>query len=100
MIRMAKGLELMKIVYIIHLNIFGSKMFLTMKIMDFENVKVVDLDIICLYNRNHMVGMDKISSNENSTQNLLLEEMLCNHYITCLYFVNMHNFLIIKFSLW
>jgi hypothetical protein len=38
MIRMAKGLELMKIAFIIHLNIFGSKMFLTMKIMDFENV--------------------------------------------------------------
>jgi hypothetical protein len=25
-------------------------------------VKVVDLDISCIYNHNHMVGMDKISS--------------------------------------
>jgi hypothetical protein len=55
-------------------------------------IKRVDLDISRLYSRNHMVGMDKISSNENSTQNLLLEEMVCNHYTTCLYFVNMHNF--------
>jgi hypothetical protein len=54
------------------------------------DVKVVDLDISCLYSCNHMVGMDKISSNANSTQNLLFEEMVCNHYTTCLYSVNMH----------
>jgi hypothetical protein len=36
MIRRAKGLELMKIVFITHLNTFDSKMFLTLKIMDFE----------------------------------------------------------------
>ncbi len=55
------------------------------------DVKIVDLDINHLYSCNHMVGMDKISSNENSTQNLLLEEMVCNNYTTCLYFVNMHG---------
>jgi hypothetical protein len=55
------------------------------------DVKVVDLDINQLYSHNHMVRMDKISSNENSTQNLLLEEMVCNHYAPWLYFVNMHT---------
>jgi hypothetical protein len=38
MIRRAKGLELMKIIFITNLSTFGSKMFLTLKIMDFENV--------------------------------------------------------------
>jgi len=38
MITKAKGLELMKIVLITDLSTFGSKMFLTLKIMDFENV--------------------------------------------------------------
>jgi hypothetical protein len=40
MIRKAKGLELIKIVFIAHLSSFGSKMFLTLKIMDFENVSL------------------------------------------------------------
>jgi hypothetical protein len=38
MIRRAKGLELMKIVFITHLNKFSSKVFLILKVMDFENV--------------------------------------------------------------
>jgi hypothetical protein len=38
MIRKAKGLEFMKIIFIIDLSTFGSKMFLTLKIMDFEIV--------------------------------------------------------------
>jgi hypothetical protein len=38
MIKRAKGLELMKIVFIIHLSTFGSKVLLTFKIMGFENV--------------------------------------------------------------
>ncbi len=38
MIRKAKGLELMKIVFITHLNIFGLKVLLTLKTMDFENM--------------------------------------------------------------
>jgi hypothetical protein len=49
MIRRAKGLELMKIVFITHLNTFGSKVFLTLKIMDFENVvltKVIHIYVI------------------------------------------------------
>jgi hypothetical protein len=37
-IRRAKGLELMKIVFITHLSTFWLKMFLNLKIMDFENV--------------------------------------------------------------
>jgi len=49
MIRSTKGLELMKKKIITHLNTFGSKMFLTLKIMDFENVvvtKVVHIYVI------------------------------------------------------
>jgi hypothetical protein len=49
MIRGAKGLELMKIIFITDLSTFGSKVFLTLKILDFENVpltKVVDVYMI------------------------------------------------------
>ncbi len=49
MIRRAKGLKLMKIVFITHLNTFGSKVLLILKIMDFENVtltKVVHIYVI------------------------------------------------------
>jgi hypothetical protein len=49
MIKRAKGLELMKIVFITHLSTFGSKVFLTLKIMDFENVvltKVIHIYVI------------------------------------------------------
>ncbi len=49
MSRKAKELELMKIVFITHLNTFGSKMFLTLKIMNFESVtltKVVHIYVI------------------------------------------------------
>ncbi len=49
MIRRVKGLELMKIVSIIDLSIFGSKVFLNLKIKDFENVpltKVVYVYVI------------------------------------------------------
>jgi len=49
MSRKTKGLELMKIVFITHLNTFGSKMFLTLKIMNFESVtltKVVHIHVI------------------------------------------------------
>jgi hypothetical protein len=37
-IRRAKGLELMRIIFITHLRTFGSKVLLTLKIMDFERV--------------------------------------------------------------
>jgi hypothetical protein len=43
MIRREKGLELMKIIFITHVNTFGSKMFLTLKIMDFENVALTNV---------------------------------------------------------
>jgi hypothetical protein len=49
MIRMAKGFELMNVFFIIDLNTFGSKRFLTLKIMNFENVfltKVVHVYVI------------------------------------------------------
>jgi hypothetical protein len=48
MIRKAKELEWMNFFLITHLNTFGSKMFLTLKIMDFENValtKVVHIHV-------------------------------------------------------
>jgi hypothetical protein len=38
MMRRAKGPKLMKIIFITHLNTFDSKVFLTLKIMDFECV--------------------------------------------------------------
>ncbi len=38
MIRRATRLELMKIIFITPFSAFDSKMFLTLKIMDFENV--------------------------------------------------------------
>jgi len=41
MIIRAKGFELMKIVYITNFSTFGSNMFLTLKIMDFENVALI-----------------------------------------------------------
>ncbi len=49
MIRMTKRLEPMKIVFITDLNTFGSKVLLTLKIMNFENVflvKVVHVYVI------------------------------------------------------
>jgi len=49
MIKRAKGLELMKIIFIIHLSTFSSKVLLTLKIMDFENVlltKVIHVHMI------------------------------------------------------
>jgi len=41
MTRKAKGLELMKIVFIIDLSTFDSNVQLTLKIMDFENVALI-----------------------------------------------------------
>jgi hypothetical protein len=49
MIRKEKRFELMKIVFITHLNTFGSKVFLTLIIMDFKSValtKVVHIYVI------------------------------------------------------
>jgi hypothetical protein len=49
MIKKAKGLELMKIIFMTDLNTFGSKILLILKIMDFENVpltKVVHVYVI------------------------------------------------------
>ncbi len=48
MIRMSKGLELMKIVFITHLITFGLKVFLIFKIMDFESVALMKVvHVIC-----------------------------------------------------
>jgi hypothetical protein len=49
MIRRAKKLEPMTIVFITHLSTFGSKVLLTLKIIDFENValtKIVHIYVI------------------------------------------------------
>ncbi len=49
MIRRAKGLELMKKKIITDFSIFGSNVFLTLKIMDFDNValtKVIHIYLI------------------------------------------------------
>jgi hypothetical protein len=49
MIRRAKGLELMKFFLTTNLCTFGSKVFLTLKTMDFENVfltKVIDVHVL------------------------------------------------------
>jgi hypothetical protein len=49
MIRREKGLELIKFVFIIDLNTFSSKVFFTLKIMNFEIVpwtKVVHVNVI------------------------------------------------------
>ncbi len=43
MIRKEKGLELMNFFFINHSNTFGSKVFLTLKIMDFENVPLTKI---------------------------------------------------------
>jgi hypothetical protein len=49
MIRRAKGLELMKIVFITNLSTFGSKVLLTLKIMDFKSLaltKIIHIYVI------------------------------------------------------
>jgi hypothetical protein len=49
MVRKAKGLELIKKKFIVDLSTFGSKVLLTLKIMNFENVpltKVVHVYVI------------------------------------------------------
>jgi hypothetical protein len=43
MIKREKRFELMKIIFIIDLSTFGSKMLLTLKIMDFENVLLIKI---------------------------------------------------------
>jgi hypothetical protein len=43
MIRRAKGFKLMKNIFIIDFNIFGSKVFLSLKIMEFKNVPLTKL---------------------------------------------------------
>jgi hypothetical protein len=45
MIRRGKRLRLMKIVFITHLSTFGSEMFLTFKIIDFDNVVLTNIYI-------------------------------------------------------
>jgi hypothetical protein len=55
MIRKAKGFEFMKIIFITHLNTFGSNVLLILKIMDFEDVvltKVVHIYIYVIDNMN------------------------------------------------
>jgi hypothetical protein len=49
LIRKAKEIEFMEILFITHLNAFGSKVFLTLKVMNLKNVsltKVVHIYVI------------------------------------------------------
>jgi hypothetical protein len=48
MIRRAKGLELMKFFFITHFNTIHSKVFLTLKIMDFEYMPLLKVVHICV----------------------------------------------------
>ncbi len=50
MIRRAKGLELLNF-FITHLSTFGSKLFLTLKIIDVENVALTKVVHIYIYMR-------------------------------------------------
>jgi hypothetical protein len=52
MITGAKTLELLKIIFIIDLNTFGSQVLLTLKIIDFENVPLTK--VIHVYVKNRM----------------------------------------------
>jgi len=52
MIRRAKGFKLMNYFFMTDLNTFGSKVFLTLKIMDFENVSLTK--IVHVYVIEHM----------------------------------------------
>jgi hypothetical protein len=55
MIRREKRLEIMKIIFITHLNTFGSKMFLILKMMDFENVALTKVVRICCDKRHECI---------------------------------------------
>jgi hypothetical protein len=49
MIRRTKGIELMKVVFMIDLSTFGLNMFLILKLMDFENVALTKVVHIYIY---------------------------------------------------
>jgi hypothetical protein len=74
MIREEKGFELMKIIFITHLSTFGPKVFLTLKIMDFESVtltKIVHMYVI----KGKMHNIHDIKSICN--QNVFIYKMQC-----------------------
>jgi hypothetical protein len=52
MIRRAKKIELLKIVYITNLNTFDLNMFLTFKIMDLKNVALIKVHIYVIEGMN------------------------------------------------
>jgi hypothetical protein len=54
-IKRAKGFELMKTIFITHLNTFSSKVPLTLKIMSFENMALTICSYIC--DRGHQCMM-------------------------------------------
>jgi hypothetical protein len=58
-IRKAKGLELMIFFCIADLNTFGSKMFLTLKIMDLKNVPLIK--VVHVYMIEDMNALYKIN---------------------------------------
>jgi hypothetical protein len=66
MIRRAKGLELMKIIFLNHLSTFGSRVFFTLKIMDFENVALTKVVIyMCVRGHKCIIYMKKSICNQN-----------------------------------
>jgi hypothetical protein len=75
MMSRVKWLELMKIIFITHLNTFGSKMFITLKIMDFENVALTKVVHIYVIERALLHNIHDIKSNFN--QNVFISNMKC-----------------------
>ncbi len=75
MIRKAKIFELMKIVFIINLNKFGSKMFSTLKIMDFENVPLAKVVHVYVIEGTWMHKIHDIKS--IYSQNVFISKMQC-----------------------
>jgi hypothetical protein len=75
-IRRAKGFELMKFVFMTHLNTFGSKVFLILKIMDFENVVLTIYIYIYIYIYD-IKGIMYNDINSNCNQNLFIFKMQC-----------------------
>jgi hypothetical protein len=75
MIRKAKRLELMKIVFITNFSTFGSKIFLTLKIMNFKSVvltKVVHIYVIKGMNASYIHDVKSICN-----QNVFISKMQC-----------------------
>jgi hypothetical protein len=79
MIRRAKLFKLRTIVFITNLSTFGSKVLLTLKIMDFENViltKVVHVYVIRGMNAQYTLCKSICSQNIFISKNAMLKRVL------------------------